>query len=144
MRFESGPLVSMLGGAIAFVVAIALPMGAHHTHPPGLFNDTFSDIQGVVREVRLTPPHSWVMLEVRGDDGVLQLWPLEAGSPKELQGIGVTADYVKAGDTIKARCRRLRVVPKGHDNDCILGFLKAKDGTVKDWSGDNAPIPADF
>jgi hypothetical protein len=70
MRFESGPLVSMLGGAIAFVVAIALPMGAHHTHPPGLFNDTFSDIQGVVREVRLTPPHSWVMLEVRGDDGV--------------------------------------------------------------------------
>jgi hypothetical protein len=74
----------------------------------------------------------------------LQLWPLEAGSPKELQGIGVTADYVKAGDTIKARCRRLRVVPKGHDNDCILGFLKAKDGTVKDWSGDNAPIPADF
>jgi hypothetical protein len=59
-------------------------------------------------------------------------------------GIGVTTDYVKAGDPIKARCRRLRVVPKGHDNDCILGFLKARDGTIKDWSGNNAPLPADF
>jgi len=26
----------------------------------------------------------------------------------------------------------------------ILGFVKAKDGTVKDWSGHNAPPPADF
>jgi Family of unknown function (DUF6152) len=144
MRFESGPVVSMIVVAMTFGVAIALPVGAHHTPPPGLFNDMFSDVQGVVKEVRLRPPHAWIMLEVKGDDGVLQLWPLEAASPIALQGIGVTPDYVKAGDTIKARCRRLRVVPKGHDNDCILGFLKARDGTVKDWSGKNAAVPTDF
>ena len=103
-----------------------------------------SSVAGVVKEVRMRPPHAWIMLEVKGDNGELQLWPLEAASPTALQGIGVTPDYVKAGDTIKARCRRLRVVPQGHDNDCILGFLKAKDGTVKDWSGTNAAVPADF
>jgi hypothetical protein len=36
------------------------------------------------------------------------------------------------------------VVEKDHDNDCILGFLKAMDGTIKDWSGNNGPLPADF
>jgi len=35
-------------------------------------------------------------------------------------------------------------VAKGNDNDCVLGFLKAKDETVKDWSGNNLPAPADF
>jgi hypothetical protein len=144
MRFESGPVVLMIGVAMTFVLGVALPIRAHHSHPAGLFNDTFSDAQGVVKEVRLRPPHAWIMLEVKGDDGELQLWPLEAASPTVLQGIGVTPEYIKAGDTVKARCRRLRVVEKGKDNDCLLRFLKARDGTIKDWSGNNAPAPADF
>jgi hypothetical protein len=28
-----------------------------HAHPAGLFNDTFPDVQGVVKEVRSRPPH---------------------------------------------------------------------------------------
>jgi hypothetical protein len=138
------PAIWMITITMTFVLGIAWPIGAHHTPPPGLFNDSFSDVSGVVKEVRLRPPHAWIMLEVKGVDGELQLWPLEAASLTALQATGVTPDYVKAGDTIKARCRRLRVVPKGHDNDCILGFLKAGDGTVKDWSGNNAIVPADF
>ena len=43
-----------------------------------------------------------------------------------------------AGDTIKARCHPLR----DGSNGCLLGFLKAPDGTVKDWDGNNAPNPA--
>ena len=46
----------------------------------------------------------------------------------------------KSGDTVKARCHHLR----DGSNGCLLGFLKAKDGTVKDWDGNNAPPPADF
>jgi hypothetical protein len=52
----------------------------------------------------------------------------------------VTPDYVKPGDTVKARCHHLR----DGSNGCLLGFLKAKDGTVKDWDGNNAPAPTDF
>ena len=143
MRLNSGPVVSMIGVAMT-LMGVALPMRGHHTQPPGAFNDTFSDIQGVVKEVQMTPPHAWIIVQVKSADGELQLWPLEAANPTVLRGIGVTPDTVKAGDTVKARCRRLRVVPKGDDNDCILGFLKARDGTVKDWSGNNTPAPADF
>jgi uncharacterized protein DUF6152 len=144
MRVKSGPVVSMIGVVMTLVLCVILPINAHHVHPAGLFNDSFSDVQGVVKEVRFRPPHVWIMLEVKADDGDLQLWPLEAASPTALQGIGITPDFLKAGDTVKARCRRLRVVDKGKDNDCILGFLKAGDGSVKDWSGNNAPAPADF
>jgi len=54
--------------------------------------------------------------------------------------VGVTAETVKPGDTIKARCHHLR----DGSNGCLLGFLKAKDGKVVDWDGNNAPPAADF
>jgi len=57
-----------------------------------------------------------------------------------LQRIGVTRDSLKAGDTIKARCHPLRDGSRG----CLLGFLKAPDGSIKDWDGNNLPIPTDF
>ena len=27
---------------------------------------------------------------------------------------------------------------------CLLGFVKTKDGTVRDWDGTNLPVPPDF
>ena len=144
MRFKPGLFVSLIGVAMIFLTSSASPISAHHVPPAGTFNDTFSDVQGVVKEARFRPPHVWIILEVKAADGELQVWPLEAASPAVLQGIGVTPDYLKVGDTVKARCRRLSVVPKGHDSDCILGFLKARDGAVKDWSGNNLPAPTDF
>ena len=133
MRFKSGLRLATIG-AIAF----ALPAFAHHSH--GSYVDTFMDIQGVVKELHLVVPHSWIYLEVKNATGEPQMWALEATSRTGLQRIGVTPDYVKPGDTVKARCHHLR----DGSNGCLLGFLKAKDGTVKDWDGNNAPPPADF
>ena len=42
-------------------------------------------------------------------------------------------------DIVKARYHL-----KDGSNGCLLGFLAAKDGTVKDWDGNNAPAPTDF
>ena len=133
MRFKSG-----LGLAAICAIAVALPAWAHHSH--GNYTDTFTDVQGVVKEVHLVVPHSWVYLEVKDAKGEPQMWALEATGRAGLQKIGVTADYLKPGDTVKARCHRLR----DGSNGCLLGFLKAKDGTVKDWDGGGAPPPADF
>jgi hypothetical protein len=91
MRFKSA--LPGLGLAAICAVAFAVPVRAHHSH--GAYEETFMDIQGVVKEVHLVVP---------------------------------------------ARCHHL----KDGSNGCLLGFLKAKDGTVKDWDGNNAPAPADF
>ncbi len=129
---------SALGFAAVCLAGIVLPVWAHHSH--GNYEDTFMDIEGIVKEVHLLVPHSWIYLEVKDAKGEAQVWALEATGRPQLQKIGVTADYVKVGDAVKARCHHLR----DGSNGCLLGFLKARDGTVKDWDGNGATLPTDF
>jgi len=119
-------------------VVLAVPTRAHHSH--GNYVDTFTDVEGVVKEVHLINPHSWIYLEVKGPSGQPQKWALEATNRVALERMGITRDSVKPGDSIKVRCHPLRDGSRG----CLLGFLKAKDGSVKDWDGNNLPIPTDF
>ena len=124
--------------AAAFAVCFTLSLSAHHSH--GQYEETFRDVEGVVKEVHLLTPHSWVYIEVKDANGAAQVWALEATTRAGLEKMGVTRDYLKSGDRIKARCHPLR----DRSNGCLLGFLKTKDGTVKDWDGGNAPPPKDF
>jgi hypothetical protein len=133
MRFKLG-----VGLVAICAVACALPAWSHHSH--GNYVDTFTDLEGVVKELHLVVPHSWVYLEIKDDKGEPQTWALEATGRTGLERIGVTREYLKTGDTVKVRCHRLR----DGSNGCLLGFLKAKDGTVKDWDGNNATVPTDF
>ena len=131
MRFTFGSV------AIGLMV-FAFSASAHHSH--GLYQDSFTDLQGVVMEVHLLVPHSFVYIEVKPATGEPQLWALEATSRTGLERAGVTKDYLNVGDAIKVRCHPLR----DGTNGCLLGFLKAKDGAVKDWDGGSLPGPADF
>ena len=124
--------------AVTCAGALAQPVAAHHSH--GNYADTFTDIEGVVREVHLVNPHSWIYMEVTGADGRALRWSLEASSRIALERIGVTTEYIKAGDRIKARCHPLRDGSRG----CLLGFVKARDGSIKDWDASNVPLPTDF
>ena len=129
--------VKLLLAAIC-AVAFSLPAGAHHSH--GNYMDTFKDVEGVVTEVHFVVPHSWVYIQVKDASGQPQLWALEATGRGGLERIGVTKEYIKPGDAIKARCHPLRDGSPG----CLPGFLKARDGSVKDWDGGTGPTPADF
>ena len=131
----------MLGACLAVAVVImapAAPTWAHHSH--GNYTDTFIDLEGVVKEVHLLNPHSWIYLTVKNAAGQPQTWALEATNRVSLERMKVVGDYLKAGDAVKARCHPLRDGSRG----CLLGFLKARDGSVRDWDGNNLPIPKDF
>ncbi len=131
MRFK-------LGLAAICAVSLALPAGAHHSH--GNYSEEFTDIEGVVTELHLLVPHSWLYIEVEGPDGEPQVWALEATDRNDLAESGITRDYIRAGDAVKARCHPVRDGSPG----CLLGFLRAADGSVKDWDGGEAPAPDDF
>jgi hypothetical protein len=131
MRFQ-------LSLAVVCAASFTLPAWGHHSH--GNYSDTFTDIEGVVTELHLLVPHSWLYLEVEGPDGQPQIWALEATSRNGLADIGVTRGYIQPGDPVKARCHPVRDGSPG----CLLGFLKVSDGSVKDWDGGNAPAPDDF
>jgi hypothetical protein len=120
------------------IVIVTLTASAHHSH--GQYEETFRDISGVVKELHLLTPHSWLYIEVTDASGTPQVWALEATTRTQLEQIGVTRNSLKPGDVIKARCHPLR----DKTNGCLLGFLKTSDGAVKDWDGGKAPPPTDF
>ena len=116
----------------------AVTVHAHHSH--GNYDLTkWTTMEGEVKEVHLLVPHSWIYLDVK-EKGETVTWALEATGPSGLTQVGIKREDVRPGDKIKVRCHLLR----DGSNGCLLGFLKAKDGTVKDWDGNNAPPPADF
>jgi hypothetical protein len=131
MRFRVGVVA-------AGVIGLSAWLSAHHSH--GQYEETFTDIQGTVKELHLLVPHSWIYLEVKDASGAPQVWALEATSRPGLERAGVTAGYLKVGDAVKVRCHLLR----DKTNGCLLGFLKAPDGSIKDWDGGNATVPNDF
>jgi hypothetical protein len=124
-----------LGLATICALAFVMPMAAHHSH--GNYNDGTMDIEGVVKEIHLVVPHSYVYIDVKKGD-TTETWVLEATSRSGLEKIGITSGYLKAGDTIKARCHQLR----DGSNGCLLGFLKGPDGVVMDWDGGTGPVPS--
>jgi hypothetical protein len=122
------------------VVALAtVSAWAHHAH--GNYALETVDIEGTVTQFHLLNPHSWVYIEVTKADGQKQIWALEGSSKGGLERNGITADYIKRGDKIKARCHPLR----DGGPSCLLGLVKAADGSVKDWdSSTNKEFPKDF
>lgn len=115
--------------AVGAVVAASLtPVSAHHAH--GNYEQRYVDIEGTVTEVHMIVPHPWIYIEVVRE-GEKKLWALEGGGRRD--------QIVKVGDTVKARCHPLR----DGNPVCLLGFLKAADGSVRDWDG-NEPPPKDF
>jgi hypothetical protein len=127
--------IACLAGAC--FALLTLSVSAHHSH--GQYEETFRDIEGVVKELHLLTPHSWLYIEVKGAGGA-EVWALEATTRGQLEKMGVTRESLKSGDVVKARCHPLR----DKTNGCLLGFLKTSDGAIKDWDGGNAPAPKDF
>ena len=124
--------------AICAIGIVPTLLRAHHSH--GNYVATFADIEGVVREVHLVNPHSWIYLEVESASGQPEIWALEATSRIGLERIGVTTESVRPGERIDVRCHPLRDGSRG----CLLGFVKTSDGSVTDWDGNGLPAPDDF
>jgi hypothetical protein len=129
--------VSTIGFSCALV--FVSPASAHHSH--GQYEQHFIDLEGTVTEVQLINPHSWVYLDVLDEQGQVISWALEATGVAGLARRGVERGHVNPGDTVKVRCHPARDGSEG----CLLGFLQAADGSIRDWDGGQAqPVDDGF
>jgi hypothetical protein len=102
---EAGIMRSkLIVGAILGGIALFLspsPVRAHHA-----FAAEFDDKKPVrfedatVTRVMLINPHSWIYVDVKGPDGKVENWAIEAGSPNILLRRGITKDTLKVGQKI--------------------------------------------
>jgi hypothetical protein len=91
-------LAGFVAGA-AFLAA-GSPCAAHHSF--AMFDqDKAIEVVGVVQEFKFTNPHTFILLEVREEDGSTKVWNLEGQSPSGLVRDGWTSRTLKPGDELK-------------------------------------------
>jgi hypothetical protein len=85
--------------SIMLVVALAAPVGAHHS--PVMFDRTVAKtIVGTVVRFTWTNPHSAIQLDVPNESGGVDRWGVEMGSPQSMVRAGWRSNIIKAGDTV--------------------------------------------
>ena len=90
---------------IALVVAIlgllAAPetLWAHHSTAEFDYGKTIT-VEGVVKEVQWTNPHSYIQVLSKGADGATAQWGVEIGAPAINVRLGWRKDSVKIGDKV--------------------------------------------
>ena len=114
--------------ALIGAVTVTVSAWAHHSHA-NYDTSQFTVLEGTVKEARWMNPHTWIHLEIKDEGGQSVVWLLEGGSPAALARGGWKREDIKAGDTIKVRCHRL----KGGSNGCLLGFITPKGGAEKEY-----------
>ncbi|HEX6993569.1 MAG TPA: DUF6152 family protein [Gammaproteobacteria bacterium] len=77
----------ILTAAIVGMLSIG-PALAHHSAV--MFDDQKEiTVTGVVKEFQYTNPHSWLLVDVTGEDGTVTTWGFEAEGPSTLMRAGI-------------------------------------------------------
>ena len=88
-------LALLLAGTAFF----AGPSFAHHSAV--MFDDTKEvTLTGTVKEFQYTNPHSWLLVDVKNDDGSVTTWGFEAEGPSTLMRAGIRKSDFSPGTEI--------------------------------------------
>ena len=87
---------------IVFTIAIGLlattmPASGHHAFTAEFDADSPVTLRGTVTTMEWINPHSWLHIEVEREDGIVETWMIECGSPNTLLRRGMTRDSILAG-----------------------------------------------
>ena len=85
----------------------ALPAVGHHA--PAIFDQTKTIvIEGTVTEFMWSNPHSWIHMDVVGEDGEVTDWVIEMNPPTYLIRGGWRSTTIKPGDQVSVVANPLR------------------------------------
>jgi hypothetical protein len=108
--------------ASGFVVALSVPVVAHHAFSAEFDADKPLKMTGVVAKVEWINPHSWIHIDVRQPDGKVERWMVEGGAPQALIRRGFNRNSLPVGTEI------------------VVEGYRAKDGSSK-ANGRNLTLP---
>jgi hypothetical protein len=86
--------------ACAAWILAAAPAWAHHAFAAEFDAKRPVHLEGVVTQVELINPHAWIHVAVKGPDGKITDWMVEAGSPNVLLRRGFTKTQFPPGTRV--------------------------------------------
>ena len=84
------------------------PAAAHHSFSAIFDSARHVTVTGTVTRVEWMNPHTWIYLDVKKDDGKVEAWAFEMGSPNRLMRYGWNQDSLATGATVTITGSRAR------------------------------------
>lgn len=99
--------------AFAGMLTALIPLWGHHAFQAEFDEDKPVKLSGKITKMEWINPHSWIHIDVQGEDGAAVPWMIEAGTPNTMVRRGFTRNSLLPGTEI-----------------VVEGFL-ARDGSNK-------------
>jgi len=87
--------IQVLAGLLALLTIGSL--NAHHSFLAEFDPDQPIQLRGTLTKIELINPHSWFHIDVVGDDGEVESWAIEAGTPNTLYRKGINRNTLPVG-----------------------------------------------
>ena len=102
---ELGGVLSMKSITTGLLATIgllfaAVPGNAHHSFAAVFDREDPIDLTGTVTKVEWMNPHTWIYIDVENEDGDIENWALEMGSPNTLVRRGWTHNSLQVGHMV--------------------------------------------
>jgi len=127
MRNRTRSAIASCGVCALLVLGAALPAAAHHSFAAVYDMKESVTVKGTIVKVRLTNPHSWFYIDVKGADGKVLQWAFEAGTPSGMIRNGYKSSLIKTGDMVTVTGFHAKDQAQ---NMAMLKELVTADGTV--------------
>src|SRR5262245_30404384 len=90
---------SIVAAGAGLMLAV-MPVRAHHAFAAEFDANKPISLRGTITRVEWINPHTWIHINVKGQDGKVIEWMIEGGTPNTLFRRGITKDSLQLGTEI--------------------------------------------